>query len=66
MKLSDVMSAMQLAGFAEVALVIFFAVFIAVTVHTFHRDRRALYERARSLPLEDDEPRDPGDSKENG
>lgn len=65
MKLSDVMSAMNLTSYAEVALLIFFTVFVLVAVHTFRSDKTALYERARGMPLEDDVPLDPRDSKEN-
>jgi len=52
-KLSDVMSAMQLAHYAEVALLIFFAVFVGVVVHVLRRGLFEQWERARYLPLED-------------
>lgn len=53
MKLSDVMSAMQLAGYAEVALVIFFGVFVLVAIYVA-RGRKERFEHASRLPLDDD------------
>ena len=53
MKLSDIMSAMQLAHYAEVALVIFFTVFVAVIAHVMRRELKSKWERARYLPLEE-------------
>ena len=53
MKLSDVMSAMQLAQYAEVALVIFFGVFVLVVLHVMRRGLRQHWERAARLPLEE-------------
>ncbi len=52
MKLSDVMSAMHLAHYAEIALLIFFFVFLAVLVHVMRREPKERWERARYLPLE--------------
>jgi cbb3-type cytochrome oxidase subunit 3 len=54
-KLSDVMSAMQLAHYAEIALVIFLFVFLAVVVNVLRREHAARWERARYLPLADDD-----------
>lgn len=54
MKLSDIMSHAGLSSYAEVALVLFLGVFIAITIRTFLPSRsRELYE-ASLLPLEDD------------
>ena len=53
MKLSDVMSAMQLAEYAEIALVIFFGVFVLVVLHVMRRGLRHDWERAARLPLEE-------------
>ncbi|MCC6899674.1 MAG: CcoQ/FixQ family Cbb3-type cytochrome c oxidase assembly chaperone [Polyangiaceae bacterium] len=66
MKLSDVMSAMGLAAYAEVSLVIFFAVFVAVVFHVYRRDLRAHWEQASRMPLDDDNPQHPRDLEENG
>ena len=62
MKLSDAMSAMQLAIWAEVALVIFFVVFLAIAVRVLCFDRQE-WTRARSLPLEPDEPATSGEEE---
>ena len=51
MKLSDIMSAAGLASFAEVALVIFLAVFAAVAFHVVSSKGR--YSNVRLLPLSD-------------
>lgn len=59
MRLSDVMSAMQLSGWAEVALLIFFAAFVAITVHVLRRSNRERFEALRNMPLDDDVPQAP-------
>jgi predicted tellurium resistance membrane protein TerC len=51
-RLSDIMSAMQLASYAEVALVLFMAAFLAIGVNLFRRGNAGAWERARHLPLE--------------
>ncbi len=66
MKLSDVMSSMGLAAYAEISLVIFFAVFVAVVFHVYRRDLGAHWERASRMPLDDENPQEPRDLKENG
>ena len=53
--LSDVVGAAGLQGYAEVALIIFFAVFVAVALRVLATRRRDLDHVAR-LPLEDDAP----------
>jgi hypothetical protein len=50
MKLSDVMSAMNLAAYAEVGLVLFFAAFAAIAVDVFRRGKKL--EALAKLPLE--------------
>jgi hypothetical protein len=50
MKLSDVMSAMNLASYAEVGLVLFLVIFVTVVLEIVRRGR-ALEELA-SLPLD--------------
>jgi hypothetical protein len=54
--IADVVSASGLAGYAEVALVIFFAAFVAIGVRALVTSRSAL-DRAAHLPLDDDAPR---------
>lgn len=51
MKLSDVMSAAGLAGYAEIGLCIFLLVFLSVTVRTFRGGMRQEFERMGALPL---------------
>ncbi len=53
MKLSDVMGATGLSGYAEVALVVFFIVFLCIFAWVFARRNRQSWERARGLPLDD-------------
>ncbi len=64
MSLTDVMSAMRLHLFAEVAFVLAGAAFATVLVTVFLRSNRAAFERARLLPFEH-EPR-PGPGGEGG
>ncbi|HMR11306.1 MAG TPA: hypothetical protein PKA88_36250 [Polyangiaceae bacterium] len=54
MRLSDIMSAMQLSGWAELALILFLAAFVAVAFQLFSPKRRAEYQRRGQLPLEGD------------
>jgi cbb3-type cytochrome oxidase subunit 3 len=54
MKLSDVVSHSGLAFYAEVALVLFFAVFLVVVVRTFRPSRRTSLEAQGQLPLDPD------------
>jgi cbb3-type cytochrome oxidase subunit 3 len=53
MKLSDVMSAMHFNVFAEVALLIALAGFVAVVTVAFLARNREPFERARRMPLDD-------------
>lgn len=66
MKLSDVMSSMGLAGYAEIALVIFFTVFVGVVIHVYRRDLSPHFERASRMPLDDENPQDPRNLEEKG
>jgi len=58
-KLGDIMSAMQLNSYAEVALVLFMAAFTAITVHVFRAGSAEAWEQARHLPLD----RDPDENR---
>jgi cbb3-type cytochrome oxidase subunit 3 len=51
--IADVVSASGLAGYAEIALVIFFVVFLAIGIRALATNRAA-FDRAASLPLDDD------------
>ena len=44
MRLSDIMSNMALSGWAEAALVIFFAVFLLVAYQVLHKKNREAFE----------------------
>lgn len=52
--IADVVSAAGLAGYAEIALLLFFAVFVAVGVRAIATNRGAIDHAAR-LPLEPDD-----------
>ena len=52
MRLSDIMSAMQLGSYAEVAMVLFMAAFLAIGVNVFRRRNADTWEHARHLPLD--------------
>jgi hypothetical protein len=52
MKLSDIMSAAGLSIYAEVALMLFLGVFLAVALDVFRSSRR--HDEVRLLPLEDE------------
>lgn len=56
MKLSDVMSAAGLSGYAIVALLLFVLAFLAIVVRTFAPGSAAQHARDARLPLDDDEP----------
>lgn len=53
MRLSDIMSAMDLAVFPEIGLVIFIGVFIALALKTFRTPNNQSEEAAR-IPLSDE------------
>lgn len=54
MKLSDIVGAATgLAIYAEIALVLFLAAFVAVFVQVVSKARRADWDEAESLPLSD-------------
>jgi cbb3-type cytochrome oxidase subunit 3 len=59
MKLSDVVSHAGLALYAEIALILFFGVFVAVLLRTWRPSDRDELEAQRMLPLEPETPADP-------
>jgi hypothetical protein len=59
MKLNDVIAAAGLSAYAEVALVIFFGVFLGVAIDLLAGQKR--HEALRLLPLDDELPRSPGE-----
>ena len=56
MSLSDVVSHLDLAIWPKMALVLFVAVFVAVTVRAL-RGSKAELDHAAHLPIEEEEPR---------
>lgn len=64
MKLSDIMSAADLAIYAEVGLVLFLAAFLGVVVRVLWPGRAEHYEKALMIPFTDEPvaPRDLGPS----
>jgi cbb3-type cytochrome oxidase subunit 3 len=59
MKLSDIMAYAGLSFYAQVALVLFFGVFVAITIRTFLPSRQQDMDAAARLPLEDGSARHP-------
>ena len=53
MKLSDIMGNAGLSAYAEVALVLFLGVFIAIVIRTFAPSRRRELDEASMIPLDD-------------
>lgn len=60
MKLSDVMSAADLAIYAEVGLILFLAAFVGVVIRVLWPGRQSDYDKALMIPLSDEpvEPRE--------
>lgn len=54
MSLSDIMGHTNLSHWAQIALVMFLVIFAGVTVYVFARRNKPEWDRARSLPLDDD------------
>ncbi len=55
MRLSDVIGGAGLAGYAEVALLLFLAAFLAIVLWLFWPGRRQRLERRKQLPFESGE-----------
>lgn len=53
MSLGELVSALRLHLWAEIALVLFLALFVGVLLYTFGRRRAPLFDRARHLPLDE-------------
>jgi cbb3-type cytochrome oxidase subunit 3 len=54
MRLSDVMSHAGLAGYAEMAMILFMLAFIAIVIATFRPSTKSAMDAASRLPFEDD------------
>jgi cbb3-type cytochrome oxidase subunit 3 len=55
-RLSDIVGASGLAGYAIVALVLFFAAFLLVLIPIFAPARREMFDRAARMPLDEPAP----------
>lgn len=64
MKLSDIMSSAGLSGYAEIALVLFMVVFVAIVIRTFAPSRREAMQRAAMMPLDDGQRADTSERQE--
>lgn len=54
MRLTDIMSGLNLSIYPQIALVIFVAIFTGVLIRVFSRSRKGEFERAANMPLNDD------------
>ena len=54
MRLTDVMSGMDLSVYPQIGLVIFLAVFAVVTLRLLGRDKGRALQRHASMPLDED------------
>ena len=66
MRLSDIMSKMGLASYAEVALVIFLIAFVAIVIKLVFFSKKSEIDHASRLPLEGDDPPQRHDSSDRG
>ena len=66
MKLSDIVSAAGLHAYAEVALVLFLLVFIAVSIDLIAKKHADEFAHARLLPLDDDSKSSSPETQTNG
>lgn len=57
MRLSDIVGASGLSGYAIVALILLVFAFLLVLANLFAPSRRALHERAANLPFDEGQPR---------
>ena len=59
MRLSDIMSAANLWGYAVIAMILFLAVFVAIVIVIFAPGRKRTYDAASRMPLDDEHPQTP-------
>jgi len=59
MRLSDIMANAGLAGYAEIALILFMVAFVAIVVRIFWPGRRHEMNAAARMPLDDEHPQEP-------
>lgn len=56
MRLSELISRLSPTQFTEIAMVLFLAVFVAISIRALRRSARPIHEHAVGLPLADDAP----------
>jgi cbb3-type cytochrome oxidase subunit 3 len=56
---TDVMSGSGLAVYAELAMILFAAAFVAITVWIWLPRNRKMWESVSRMPLDDDQPQEP-------
>jgi cbb3-type cytochrome oxidase subunit 3 len=56
MRLSDIMANAGLAGYAEIALILFILAFIAIVIRIFRPGRKSEMDAAARMPLDDEHP----------
>lgn len=54
MSLTDIMSSMKLSAYPQIALGLFFLVFVMLIVRTWSKRRKGEMQAAAMLPLEED------------
>ncbi len=59
MKLSDIMGAAGLSAYAEIAMIIFLVVFVAIVISLFRPGRQQTFDAASRMPLDDEHPQTP-------
>ena len=58
MRLSDIMGNAGLAGYAEIALILFMVAFVAIVWRIFRPGRQQEMNAAARMPLDDEQPQD--------
>jgi len=56
MRLSDIMSNAGLSGYAEIALILFLAAFLAIAIRIFWPGRKKEMDEISRMPLDDEKP----------
>ncbi|MDP1858549.1 MAG: cbb3-type cytochrome c oxidase subunit 3 [Gemmatimonadaceae bacterium] len=59
MRLSDIMGAANLSAYAEVAMILFIAAFVAIVIAIFAPGKQRTYDAASRMPLDDEHPQTP-------
>jgi cbb3-type cytochrome oxidase subunit 3 len=59
MRLSDIMGAANLSVYAEIAMILFIAAFVAIVIAIFAPGAQRTYDAASRMPLDDEHPQTP-------